>query len=56
MEFVTGLTITLVVIMLIRKQQSRKHIRNNSEAGEGLEKDKADEIITIIVPTINHDT
>lgn len=55
MEFAIGIVIAVVIVGLVKSGNSHKPKHTHIETEEERKRRQADEIVTVILPTINHD-
>ena len=55
MEYIIGGIILAVALAIVRNNNARKPRQNHTETDEERKRREADEIVTVILPTINHD-
>lgn len=55
MELVVGFVIAVVILLLVQAGKSRTPKHTHIETAEERKRREADEIVTVILPTINHD-
>ena len=55
MEFAIGAVIGVIVAGLLKAGKSKKAQGIQSDAGDGQKRKDTDEVITVILPTINND-
>ncbi len=55
MEFIIGFVIAIVIVTLIKIGKSRKVKQTHVETEKERKRRETDELITVVLPTINHD-